>query len=85
MIEDIRRAIIELEKKNYKIDEILLSEEILKLLVSGFNKIYGENAIELTGINTLFGYRAGRNVFDNSPVVFRTSIKIENILGSDKE
>ena len=84
MIDNIREAIIELEKKNYKIDEILLSEDILRLLVDSFNKIYGENAIELNGINTLFGYEVSRNVFDNSPVVFRTSIKIEDILGSDK-
>lgn len=84
MIEDIRKAIIELEKKNYKIDEILLNDDILRLLADSFNKIYGENAIELNGINTLFGYEVGHNLFDNSPVVFRTSIKITDILGSDK-
>ena len=85
MIDNIREAIIELEKKNYKINEILLSEDILRLLVDSFNKIYGENAIELNGVNTLFGYEVSRNVFDDSPVVFRTSIKINDILGSDKE
>lgn len=85
MIDDIREAIIKLEKKNYKIDEILISKDILNLLVSRFNKFYGDNSLELTGINTLFGYEAGINVFDNSPVVFRTSIKIEDILGDDKE
>ena len=85
MIDNIREAIIELEKKNYKINEILLSEDILRLLVDSFNKIYGENAIELNGVNTLFGYEVSRNVFDDSPVVFRTSIKINDILGSVKE
>lgn len=84
MIDDIREAIIKLENKNYKIDEILINKDILNLLVSSFNKIYGDNSLELTGINTLFGYEAGINVFDNSPVVFRTSIKIEDILGDDK-
>lgn len=83
MIGDIKQAIIELENKNYKIDEILLNDDILRLLANSFNKIYGENAIELKGINTLFGYEVCRNLFNNSPVVFRTSIKIEDIL--DKE
>ena len=32
MIDDIREAIIELEKKNYKIDEILLNNDILQLV-----------------------------------------------------
>lgn len=86
MIGDIKQAIIELEKKNYKIDEILLNDDILRLLANIFNKIYGENAIELNGINTLFGYEVCRNLFNNSPVVFRASIKIEDILkGVDKE
>ena len=83
MIGDIKQAIIELENKNYKIDEILLNDDILRLLANSFNKIYGDNAIELNGINTLFGYEVCRNLFNNSPVVFRTSIKIEDIL--DKE
>lgn len=85
MIDEIRQSIIELEKKNYKIDEILLSNEVLQLFANSFNKIYGNNALELTGINTIFGYEAGVNLFDNRPVVFRVSIGIENILGSDKE
>lgn len=85
MIEQIRKAIIELEKKNYKIEEILISRDILKLIAENFNKFYGDNSLELSGINTLFGYEAGINVFDDSPVVFRTSIKINDILGSDKE
>ena len=85
MIDNIREAIIELEKSNYKIDEILLNDDILKLLADSFNKIYGENAIELNGINTLFGYEVSRNLFDNCPVVFRVSIKINDVLGSDKE
>ena len=85
MIEDIRQAIIELEKKNYKIDEILLSRDILNLMASSFNKFYGDNSLEIMGINKLFGYEASINVFDDSPVVFRTSIKINDILGSDKE
>ena len=85
MIDNIREAIIELEKRNYKIDEILLSEDILRLLADSFNKIYGKNAIELNGINTLFGYEVSRNVFDNSPVVFRTSIKINDILRGDRK
>ena len=84
MIDDIRKAILELEKKNYKIDEILISRYILNLIANNFNKFYGDNSLELSGINTLFGYEAGINVFDNSPVIFRTSIKIEDILGSDK-
>lgn len=84
MIEDIRKAIIELEKKNYKIDEILISRDILNLIASSFNKFYGDNSLELDGIVTLFGYEAGINVFDNSQVVFRTSIKINDILGNDK-
>lgn len=83
MIGDIKQAIIELENKNYKIDGILLNNDILELLANSFNKIYGDNAIELNGINTLFGYEVSRNLFNNSPVVFRTSIKIEDIL--DKE
>lgn len=85
MIDDIRKAIIELEKKNYKIDEILISRDILNLIASSFNKFYGDNSLELNGINTLFGYEAGINVFDDSPVVFKTSIKINDILGSDKQ
>jgi len=84
VIDDIRKAILELEKKNYKIDEILISRYILNLIANNFNKFYGDNSLELSGINTLFGYEAGINVFDNSPVIFRTSIKIEDILGSDK-
>jgi len=85
VIEDIRKAIIELEKKNYKIDEILLSNDILQLFADSFNKIYGDNALELNGINTIFGYEVGVNLFDNRPVVFRVSIGIVDILGSDKE
>lgn len=85
MVEDIRKAIIELEKKNYKIDEILISRDILKSIADNFNRFYGDNSLELSGIITLFGYDAGINVFDNSPVVFRTSIKINDILGSDDE
>jgi hypothetical protein len=84
MIGEIKQAIIELEKKHYKIEEIKLSEDILKLLANSFNNIYGENAIELNGINTLFGYEVSRNLFDESPVVFRTSIKIEDVLRGDK-
>ena len=84
VIDEIREAIIKLENKNYTIVEIRLSKDILKLLASSFNNIYGENAIELNGINTLFGYEVSLNVFDESPVVFRTSIKIEDVLYSDK-
>ena len=84
MIDDIREAILELEGKNYKIDEILISRDILELIESRINRFIGVN-IKLDGTFTLFGYEAGINVFDNSPVVFRTSIKIEDILGSDKE
>lgn len=83
MIDEIRKAIIELEKKKYKIDEILLSNDILQLFADNFNKIYGNGALELTGINTIFGYEVGVNVFDNRPVVFRVSIGIEDILGSE--
>ena len=85
MIEDIREAIKILEEKNYKIDEILLSKDILNLIESRINKFIGVNSLELSSSFTLFGYEAGINVFDNSPVVFRTSIKIEDILGDDKE
>ena len=85
MIEDIKEAIIELEKKHYRINEIKLSDDILKLLADSFNKIYGENALDLTGINTLYGYEVSRNLCDNKPVVFDVSINIKDILGSDKE
>lgn len=84
MIDEIRQAIIELEKKNYKIDEILLSDDILKLLEDSFNKLYGVNAIELNGINTLWGYEVSRNLYDNQ-VVFRVSIRYQDILRGDKE
>lgn len=85
MINEIRQAILELENRNYRIDEIKLSDDILKLLADSFNKIHGENALDLTGINTLYGYEVSRNLCDNKPVVFNVSINIEDILGSDKE
>ena len=84
MIDNIREAILELEGKNYKIDEILISGDILELLESRINRFIGVN-IKLDSTFTLFGYEAAINVFDNNPVVFRTSIKIEDILGSDKK
>ena len=65
MIEEIKEAIIELEKKNYKIDEILINEDVMNMLTNSFNRVYGENAIELTTITSLFGYEAGRNLFNN--------------------
>ena len=79
IIDDIRKAIIELEKKNYKIDEILLSDDVINLLVDNFNKLYGENALGLDGINTLWGYEVSRNLFDNQ-VVFRVSIRYQDIV-----
>ena len=85
MIDNIREAIIELEKKHYRINEIKLNDDILKLLADSFNKIYGENALDLSGINTLYGYEVIRNLCDNKPVVFDVSINIKDILGSDKE
>ena len=85
MIDNIREAIIELEKKHYRINEIKLNDDILKLLADSFNKIYGENALDLSGINTLYGYEVSRNLCDNKPVVFDVSINIKDILGSDKE
>lgn len=84
MIEEIKEAIIELEKKNYKIDEILINEDVMSMLTNSFNMVFGENAIELTTITSLFGYEAGINLFNNSPVVFRTSIKIDDILKEKK-
>lgn len=84
MIEEIKDAIIELEKRNYKIDEILINEDVMNILTNSFNAVYGENAIELTTITSLFGYEASRNLFNNSPVVFRTSIKIDDILKEKK-
>lgn len=84
MINEIREAIIELENKNYKIYEIELNDDVLKSLADSFNKMYGENALGLTGINTLYGYEVSRNLCnDCRPVVFKVLINIEDILGSD--
>ena len=85
MINDIKKAIIELEKKNYKIEQILLNDDIIKILENNFNNFYGESVIKLTGINTLFGYEVCRNLFDNTPVVYRVSIRHQDLFkDSDK-
>ena len=86
MIEEIRDAIVKLENKKYKIEEILLNDDILGILENNLNKIYGENFINLGGINTLWGYEVSRNLFDSSPVVYRVSIMHQDLLkDSDKE
>lgn len=79
MIDEIRESIKKLEEKNYKIDEILLSVEVLQSFADSFNKIYGEGSLEFLGINKIFGYEVGVNHFDNRPVVFRVSIGMEDI------
>lgn len=85
MIDEIIESIKKIEEKNYEINKILLSEDILQLFADSFNKIYGDNSLELFGINKIFGYDAGINHFDNRPVVFEVSIGIENILRGDEQ
>lgn len=83
ILDEIRESIKKIEEKNYEIDKILLSEEILQLFIDGLNKIYGDNSFEFFGLNKVFGYDAVVNYIDDRPVVFKVSIGIENILKGD--
>lgn len=85
IIDEIRDAIVELEKKNYEVKEIRLRRDVIELLSNEFNRFFGNDVIGLTGINTLFGYDVFYNILDDTPVAFDVRIKIEDIIGSDKE
>lgn len=85
LIDNIREAILKLEKKNYKIREIRVSKDIFDLLNKSFNKFYGEDIIEIGSLITLFGYECNVNLFDDRQLVFITEIDAIDILGSDKE
>ena len=78
---EIKECLEILENKKFIVDEILIPKDIKEKLLEQFNKQIG---VEITGCYSIYGIRVGTNFWGNS-IEFCSKIKIEDILGSDKE